>query len=92
VSAASTAAKSWMLPGVTVTYGYAITQSAASVAQLDVGATLLFAYRDANYLRQEKRFRRLGWDDAQVEPREVDVTRRAGALVEERATGLPRTR
>jgi len=59
MSAASTSAKSWMLPLVTATYGYAITQDAVSVALLGIGAVLLFAYLDANYLRQEKRFRRL---------------------------------
>lgn len=59
MSAASTSAKSWMLPVVTATYGYAITQCSPSVALLGIGAALVFAYLDANYLRQEKRFRRL---------------------------------
>lgn len=59
MSAASHTTKSWMLPVVTATYGYALTQSARSVALLGIAAVALFAYLDANYLRQEKRFRRL---------------------------------
>jgi hypothetical protein len=59
MSAASTTTKSWMLPVVTATYGYALTQRQCSVALLGIAAVLLFAYLDANYLRQEKRFRRL---------------------------------
>lgn len=57
MSAASSTAKAWLLPVVTAAYGYALTQNAESVALLGVGATLLFAYLDANYLRQEKRYR-----------------------------------
>lgn len=57
MSAASSTAKAWLLPVVTATYGYALTQNAESVALLGIGATLLFAYLDANYLRQEKRYR-----------------------------------
>ena len=59
MSAASSTAKAWLLPVVTAAYGYALTQNADSVALLGLGATLLFAYLDANYLRQEKRFRSL---------------------------------
>lgn len=59
MSAASTTTKSWMMPVVTATYGYALTQNIRSVALLGVLAVVLFAYLDANYLRQEKRFRRL---------------------------------
>lgn len=60
MSAASSNAKAWLLPVVTAAYGYALTQQKAdSVALLGLGATLLFAYLDANYLRQEKRFRSL---------------------------------
>ena len=59
MSAASTTTKSWMLPVVTATYGYALTHYARSVALLGITALVLFAYLDANYLRQEKRFRRL---------------------------------
>lgn len=59
MSAAATTTKSWMLPVVTATYGFALTQRSTSVAVLGIAAVLLFAYLDANYLRQEKRFRRL---------------------------------
>lgn len=59
MSAASSSAKAWLLPVVTAAYGYALTQNADSVALLGLGATLLFAYLDANYLPQEKRFRAL---------------------------------
>lgn len=59
MSAASSTAKAWLLPVVTAAYGYALTQGADSIALLGLGATLLFAYLDANYLRQEKRFRSL---------------------------------
>lgn len=59
MSAASATTKSWLMPLVTVTYGYALTQKDRSVALLGVAAVVLFAYLDANYLRQEKRFRRL---------------------------------
>ena len=59
MSAASSNTKAWLLPVVTAAYGYALTRRADSVALLGLGATLLFAYLDANYLRQEKRFRSL---------------------------------
>lgn len=59
MSAASTTSKSWMMPIITATYGYALTQKAGSIALLGLAAVVLFAYLDANYLRQEKRFRRL---------------------------------
>lgn len=59
MSAASSNAKAWLLPVVTAAYGYALTQKADSVALLGLGATLLFAYLDGNYLRQERRFRSL---------------------------------
>lgn len=57
MSTASTRAKSWLLPVVTATYGYALIQRVPSVAMLGIGAVLLFAYLDACYLNQEKRFR-----------------------------------
>jgi hypothetical protein len=59
MSAAATTTKSWMLPVVSATYGYALVQKATSVAVLGIATVFLFAYLDANYLRQEKRFRRL---------------------------------
>jgi hypothetical protein len=59
MSSASTTTKTWMMPGVTVTYGYSLTRNVRSIALLGIAAIILFAYLDANYLRQEKRFRRL---------------------------------
>ncbi|WP_222948685.1 hypothetical protein [Micromonospora chalcea] len=71
MSAASSSAKSWLLPVVTATYGYALTKSAESLALLGMAAVLLFSILDANYLRQEKAYRRLYGivaSDAQVVP------------------------
>lgn len=59
MSAASSSAKSWLLPVVTAAYGYALVNHSRPVALLGLGASILFAYLDANYLRQEKRFRSL---------------------------------
>lgn len=59
MSAASSNAKGWLLPVITATYGYALTTRRGVIAILGVGAVLLFLYLDANYLRQEKRYRRL---------------------------------
>ncbi|MFQ4149739.1 HIT family protein [Arthrobacter sp. LAPM80] len=58
-SAASSASKGWLLPIVTATYGFALTQHAWSLAALGLVSVILFAYLDANYLRSEKRFREL---------------------------------
>ncbi|WP_087130365.1 hypothetical protein [Microbacterium esteraromaticum] len=55
----STQAKSWLLPVVVATFGYALTQRSGSVALLGVAAILLFGYMDASYLRQERAYRRL---------------------------------
>lgn len=59
MSSASSAAKGWLLPVVTAAYGYALTKEESSVAVLGVAAVLLFGFLDANYLRQEKAYRRL---------------------------------
>lgn len=59
MSAASSYAKSWLLPVVVATYGYALSVHNPWVALLGVAAVLLFLYVDANYLREEKRYRRL---------------------------------
>lgn len=59
MSLASSAAKSWLLPVVTLTYGYALTRHVESVALLGVAASVLFSLLDVNYLRQEKAYRRL---------------------------------
>lgn len=59
MSAASSTAKGWLLPVVTATYGYALTQNDSSIALLGIAAVGLFAMLDANYLRQEQAYRRL---------------------------------
>lgn len=55
----SALAKSWLLPVVTATYGYALANRLSSIAFLGVAAVLLFATLDAQYLRQERAFRAL---------------------------------
>jgi len=59
MSSASTTTKGWLLPVVTLTYGYALTKNADSVALLGAVAVILFAFLDAHYLRTEKAYRRL---------------------------------
>lgn len=59
MSHSSTQAKSWLLPVVTATFGYALTQRSGTVALLGIAAILLFWYMDASYLRQERAYRRL---------------------------------
>lgn len=59
MSAASSSAKSWLLPVVTATYGYALTKHNGLIAVLGIAGVILFALLDANYLRQEKAYRLL---------------------------------
>jgi len=59
MSAASSAAKGWLLPVATLTYGYALTERAESVALLGIAAVVVFGWLDANYLNQERAFRQL---------------------------------
>lgn len=59
MSAASSTTKGWLLPVVTAAYGYALTSQTESIAALGLAAVLLFALLDANYLNQERAFRRL---------------------------------
>ena len=59
MSQASSSSKSWLLPIVTLTYGYAITQKSWPVASLGIIAVLVFGVLDANYLKQERAFRQL---------------------------------
>lgn len=59
MSSASSSAKSWLLPVVTATYGYAITSQNPWIALLGVAAVVLFLFQDANYLREERRYRAL---------------------------------
>ncbi|WP_329414738.1 HIT domain-containing protein [Nocardia vinacea] len=55
----SATAKSWLLPIVTATYGFAITKEAPLIAVIGIVAVLVFALLDANYLKQERAFRAL---------------------------------
>ncbi|WP_329614914.1 HIT family protein [Streptomyces brevispora] len=59
MSQASSSSKAWLLPIVTATYGYAITKSSIFVALLGLLAVLVFGILDANYLKQERAFRKL---------------------------------
>ncbi|WP_068982501.1 HIT family protein [Tsukamurella pseudospumae] len=59
MSAASSAAKGWLLPVVVAAFGYAATKGAWGVALVGIAAVLLFSYLDANYLRTEREFREL---------------------------------
>lgn len=59
MATASSTAKGWLLPVATAAFGYALTQRSPSVALLGIGAALLFAFLDAQYLRQERAFRAL---------------------------------
>jgi hypothetical protein len=59
MSAASSAAKSWLLPVVTLAYGYALTNNSQEVALLGLLGVVQFGLLDVNYLRQEKAYRDL---------------------------------
>ncbi|WP_406357329.1 HIT family protein [Streptomyces sp. NBC_01635] len=59
MSQASSSSKAWLLPIVTVTYGYAVTNKSILVALLGCLAVLVFGVLDANYLKQERAFRKL---------------------------------
>lgn len=59
MSAASSSAKGWLLPVATATYGFALIQHSRAVALLGLAAVVLFMFLDANYLRQERAYRRL---------------------------------
>lgn len=59
MAGASSSSKSWLLPVVSAAYGYALTKNAESAAVVGIGATMLFAVLDAQYLRQERAFRAL---------------------------------
>lgn len=59
MSAASSNAKGWLLPVVTATYGFALIQHSRAVTLLGLAAVVLFMFLDANYLRQERAYRRL---------------------------------
>lgn len=59
MAAASANAKSWLLPVVTAAFAFAVVESQPAVGLLGLGAVLLFAFVDAQYLRQERAFRAL---------------------------------
>lgn len=59
MSAASSNAKRWLLPVVTAAYGFALVGRSGSVSSIGLVAVLLFAYIDANYLNQERKYRQL---------------------------------
>ena len=59
MASASASAKTWLLPIVTATYGYAFVQHNWIVAALGMAAVAVFALLDANYLKQERSFRAL---------------------------------
>lgn len=59
MSQASSSAKTWLLPIVTLTYGYAVTQHRWWVAAMGAVAVVIFGVLDANYLKQERAFRNL---------------------------------
>lgn len=72
MSAASSGAKGWLLPVVTATYGFALTQHSRAVTLLGIAAVALFMFLDANYLRQERAYRRL-YDTVAMGTREVPL-------------------
>lgn len=59
MSQASSSAKTWLLPIVTLTFGYAVTQKNPWAALFGIVAILVFGVLDANYLKQERAFRKL---------------------------------
>jgi histidine triad (HIT) family protein len=59
MAASSASTKGWLLPVVTATFGYALTKQQAPIALLGTAAVIVFAVLDANYLNQERAFRRL---------------------------------
>lgn len=59
MSQASASAKTWLLPIVTATLGYAVTKDSPVVALLGALAVVIFGLLDANYLKQERAFRKL---------------------------------
>lgn len=59
MSQASSSSKSLLLPIVTLAYGYAITNNSIPVGLIGCLAVLVFGVLDANYLKQERAFRKL---------------------------------
>ena len=59
MSQASSSAKTWLLPIVTLSYGYAVTKQQWWVAVMGLISVVIFGVLDANYLKQERAFRKL---------------------------------
>lgn len=59
MASASASAKTWLLPIVTAAYGYAFVEHDWFIAALGIAAVAVFALLDANYLKQERSFRKL---------------------------------
>jgi histidine triad (HIT) family protein len=59
MAGASANAKSWLLPVVTAAFGFCAVERELSIGLLGLGAVMLFAVVDAQYLRQERAFRAL---------------------------------
>jgi len=59
MSQASSSSKTWLLPIVTASYGYAVVKGSPSVAAFGIISVAIFGILDANYLKQERAFRRL---------------------------------
>jgi hypothetical protein len=62
---ASSLAKGWCLTVGTAALGFALTKDSRSVALLGSFAVLMFAFLDARYLREERKFRAL-YEDARL--------------------------
>lgn len=65
MSTASNTSKGWSLTVATAVLGYALTNDSPPVALLGVGAIAMFAFLDARYLREERKFREL-YEDART--------------------------
>lgn len=59
MSTASSTVKGWVLPMVTLVFGFALTQDSASVTVLGVVSVALFGFLDSQYLRRERAYRAL---------------------------------
>lgn len=93
MSAASASAKGWLLPVVTAAYGYALTKDSWPVALLGLGASAMFAFIDAHYLEEEKKYRRLynavAGGEQQIPPFSLDPSQADRPLSEQQAVDLP---
>lgn len=59
MAASSVSAKGWLLAVAMATYGFAFEKRSTIVAVAGLAAVLVFAFLDANYLNQEKMYRKL---------------------------------